>query len=392
MFKSTDKKHDRPILWGAPGSLWSGRPRSYLIKKGLEYEEVFASNPRYQREIVPLIGHLVVPVTELENGVLIQDGTDTIAYFEDRYPDNPLIPATPVQKAVAALIGFFGAEMFLIPSLHYRWSFPEQRPFLEAIFGRAFSPHRDMGKQREDVVPIMDFYSGFLDIVGINEETIPVIEQSHKDCLAQLNTHFLHHPYLLGGRPSSADFGMIAPMYAHLSRDPVPSTLMKNSAPHVFRWSERMFEAGITDGEFPDLAPTYLPDDGVPESLIPFLEYLIRDCGPQALGMIATYNTWVADNSELPPGTRIQVDAEAQTSAHPMLGPFDFSLQGVTIHSQAFSNVVHHFQRLLEVIDGLDPEGRASFDALMKSVGGEEFLAARLARPIKSENYQYLLA
>ena len=33
------------------------------------------------------------------------------------------------------------------------------------------------------------------------------------------------YPYLLGGRPSIADFGFMAPLFAHLGRDPVPAAL-----------------------------------------------------------------------------------------------------------------------------------------------------------------------
>ena len=36
------------------------------------------------------------------------------------------------------------------------------------------------------------------------------------------------------------DFGLIAPMYAHLGRDPYPLALMQSRAIHVFRWVERM--------------------------------------------------------------------------------------------------------------------------------------------------------
>ena len=41
---------------------------------------------------------------------LIQDTTDTIAHFEEKIPEPALIPKTPVQKAVARLIGFFASE------------------------------------------------------------------------------------------------------------------------------------------------------------------------------------------------------------------------------------------------------------------------------------------
>ena len=43
------------------------------------------------------------------------------------------------------------------------------------------------------------------------------------------------------------------------------------NAPQVFRWTERMNEAGIVDGEFSDLASDYLADDTLPDTLVPVL-------------------------------------------------------------------------------------------------------------------------
>jgi glutathione S-transferase len=391
MYKNSGKTHERPLLWGAPGSLYTGKTRSYLIKKGIDYQEIFSAQPRFKEEIMPLVGYFAIPVTELTDGTVIQDSTDTIVYFEEKYPEPPLIPKTSLQKATAWLIGFFGSEMFWKPAMHYRWSYLEQRPFIEALFGRAISTHREMDKQREEVAPLMEFFSGYLVNLGVTEETIPVIEQSHKDFLDILNIHFLHYPYLLGGRPSLADFGLIAPMFAHLARDPYPATLMKTRAPHVFRWTERMNTAGFIDGEFPDLAPDYLPNDELPETLEPILAYLFSDCGPEIMGMISTYNAWNEAHPGLRAGTAIQSDPDAAAGAHPILCQFSYELRGVQFHRQVFADALYHFQRVLDVVAELDSDGRARFDENVSRTGGEQLLAAGLVRRIKSENYRFVL-
>ncbi len=391
MYKNSGKTHDKPILWSAPLSLYSGKTRSYFIKKGIDYQEIFGSHPRYGKEIVPLIGYRVLPVVELTDGTLIQDTTDTIVHFEKKVPEPALIPKTPVQRAVAWLIGFFGSEALLKPAMHYRWSYLDrQRPFLEAAFGRAVSGHRDRQRQREAVTPIMEYFSGFLKSLGVTPETIPVIEASYLDLLHLLDDHFLRVPYLLGGRPSLADFGLVAPLYAHLARDPYPSMLMKNHAPHVFRWTERMNLAGFTDGEFPDLAPDFLPNDELPETLEPILRYFFTDCGPEVLGMIASYNAWVETHDALPPGTVIQRDQDAPT-AHPALGWFDFELRGIPIHRRDCVDAVYHFQRVLDVVAELDGEGRRKVGEIINRTGGRELLAARPLRRIKSESYRFVL-
>ena len=144
MYKNTGKTHAKPILWGAPGSAYSGKTRSYFIKKGVAYQEIFPPHPRYQSEILPLIGYFVMPVVELPDGTLIQDSTDTIVHFEHIRPEPALIPPAPFQKAVAWLLGFCGSELFLQTVLHYRWSYlEEQRAYVEAVFADILSPHQD---------------------------------------------------------------------------------------------------------------------------------------------------------------------------------------------------------------------------------------------------------
>ena len=392
MYRNSGMQHDKIMLWGAPGSLWTGRTRAYLIKKGIDYQEIFPSNARFMEEIVPLVGYFAIPVTEQEDGMVIQDGTDTMVHLEQRFPERPMVPSSPVQQAVAWLIEFFGCDLFFIPAMHYRWNFPEQQDFLDAEFARSISPSKDPKQQQEAVAPIRAFFAGFPAAMGVNEKTIPAIEGSHIECLEILNQHFLHHPYLLGGHPSLADFGLIGPLFAHLGRDPVPASLMKNIAPHVYRWTERMFEANLKDGEFMDLDYEFPADDALPETLIPFIEYLFRDCGPQLQGMLDTFNAWVAREPDRPAGTLIQTDPKAPVGAHPELGNFDFELHGVTIHSQAFSNVVHHFQRVVDVIDALDENGKAAFDSLMTRTGGAGLMSTKLARRIKSEHYCFKLA
>ena len=333
-----------------------------------------------------------MPVTELEDGMVIQDDTDTMLHLEQRFPGRPMAPSSPTQKAVAWLIEFFGCDLFFIPAMHYRWNFPEQQDCLDAEFARAICSSKDPKQQQEAIAPIRAFFAGFPAAMDVNEKTIPATEGSHIECLEILNQHFLHHPYLLGGHPSLADVGLIGPLFAHLGRDPVPANIMKNIAPHGYRWTERMFEGNQQNGEFVDLDYPFPDNDVLPETLIPFIEYLFHDCGPQLQGMLDTFNAWVAREPDRPAGTLIQTDLKAPVGAHPKLGNFDFELHGVTIHSQALSNVVHHFQRVVDVIDTLDENGKAAFDSLMTRTGGAALMSTKLTRRIKSEHYCFKLA
>mgnify|MGYP002682846698 CR=1 FL=1 len=58
------------ILWGTPHSLYTGKVRSYLIKKGVPYREFYASHPDFQARIRPVVGLGVTPVLETPDGVI----------------------------------------------------------------------------------------------------------------------------------------------------------------------------------------------------------------------------------------------------------------------------------------------------------------------------------
>ncbi|CAN7310245.1 glutathione S-transferase family protein [Pseudomonas sp. LjRoot71] len=310
-------------LWGTPHSLYTGKVRSYLIKKGLPFREMLLSHPRFRTQIVSAVRLIVAPVLELPDGELIQDSTDILAALERRFPDNPMFPATPVQACVAHLLDGFGSEGLLAAAMHYRWSYrAEQEQFLRAEFGRAVRSGPDREGRLAAGAALMDYFNGFLPLLGVTPETIPAVEAAYLDLLDALDVHFQHYPYLLGGRPSIADFGFMAPLFAHLGRDPVPAMLMTQRAPNVYRWTERMNLVNIADGEFPDCAESsYLAGyaiQAIQATLEPVLALLFRDWGHQLLADAEHHNAWVDSHADLPAGQLVGLDGERKV--HPSLG------------------------------------------------------------------------
>lgn len=111
-----------------------------------------------------------------------------------------------------------------------------------------------------------------------------------------LNRHFSEHPFLLGGRPSAADYGLIGPLFAHLGRDPVPTTLMKREAPRVYRWVERMMAPGLDTLEFPDYGTDWIADNAVPDSLEALLQLIAKDMLPELTDKLTFLDVWVSEH------------------------------------------------------------------------------------------------
>lgn len=388
---NTTNSEERYTLWGGQLSVYTAKVRSYMIKKGIPYRELYPSHPDFGSRIMPAIGLFVIPVLEAPDGEIVQDTSDIIDYLEARFPDPCLEPSTPVQRTVASLINAYGSESLLLPSMHYRWSFLEQHgDYIRTEFGRAISSSKDLKERMATAESSMELMTSHLPSLGIYEETIPAIEAAYLELLDVLNEHFLHHPYLLGGRPSMADFGMMAGLYAHLSRDPVPCALMKSRAPNVFRWTERMNVANIDDGEFPDAGDAYLPDDELPETLEPLLSLIFKDWGTELTVFAAHYAAWVAAHPDLPAGHLVSESGER--AVHPGLGPVSFEWRGVTMKRACAPQALWHFDRAAACAREMPGDALERWQALLQRTGGEQVMALELARPMRRDNNVLVLA
>lgn len=382
---------DTWTLWGTPHSLYTGKIRSYLIKRGVPFREMCPPHHRFREVIRPAIRLRVAPVMETPDGLIIQDTSDMIDHLEANHPAPSMIPQTPLQCAVAWLIGAFGSEGLLPAAMSYRWSYrAQQEGFLRAEFGRGVYS----GPSREDRnsagLKLMDYFNNFLPSLGVTAETQGLVETAYLELLDVLDVHFQHFPYLLGGRPSIADCGLMAPLYAHLARDPVPATIMKNAAPNVYRWTERMNLANTIDGEFPDCPPQYLTDDALAPTLEPLLRLIFQDWGPELLANASIYNQWVNANPDLPAGHLVSQSAER--TVHPTLGPISYVQRGQRMQRYSAPHALWHFDRAAAKARALTGAAAAQFDQIVKRHGGESTMAISLARPMVRRDCVLVLA
>jgi glutathione S-transferase len=378
-------------LWGTPHSLYTGKIRSYLIKKGLPFRELCPPHPRFRAEIKPAIRLKVAPVLETPDGQILQDTTEMIEHLEARFPAPMMIPAAPLQRAVAWLVGAFGSESLLPAAMSYRWTYRDQQEyFLRAEFGRGVHAGPDREARLAAGLQLMNYFNDFLPILGVTPQSQRTVETAYLELLDALDSHFQHYPYILGGRPSIADCGLMAPLYAHLARDPVPATLMKNMAPNVYRWTERMNLAAIADGEFPDCPETYVPKDAIPPSLEPVLRLMFQDWRPEILANVECYNGWIAANPDLATGTLVAADGKR--TVHPTLGPLEYKWRGQLIQRASSPHTLWHFDRAASHAVGLVGKSADALTALLQRTGGEWISTVTLARPLQRRDYVLVVA
>jgi glutathione S-transferase len=227
-------------IFGAEISPYSVKVRSYFRYKRIPHEWIvrdtqqMAEFQKYAK--LPLIPLVVTP-----EGEGIQDSTPLIERFEAAFPDPSIHPDDPALAFLSALVEEYADEWGNKPMFHYRWTYPADREACArriAAMNLAGTGGDDVGKLakavEERMVPRLAF-------VGSNERTREQIEASYVRQLSVLQAHLSERSYLFGERPAFADLGLFAQLY-ECSLDPTPGALLRQRAPAVGAWIERMLE------------------------------------------------------------------------------------------------------------------------------------------------------
>ncbi|MEM6544391.1 MAG: glutathione S-transferase family protein [Pseudomonadota bacterium] len=366
-------------LYGAPLSLYTGRARSYLIKAGIEYREKQARSEYFKNVVLPKAGLRTLPVLELANGEVIRDGAAIVDYFEAELA-HPFTPSSPKQKLASQLFDVIGAEGLLRPAMHYRWNFPKDNlAFVMAGFKELFPPGPKQAELAEETANKMrQACLAF----GVSDDTQAPVESLYKDFLSALNLHFQALPYLLGGRPSVGDFGLIAPMFAHLGRDPKPLALMQETAPYVYRWVERMNRREADKGEFDELQDSFLEGDAIPETLITVLQVIAEDFLPETLASADCINDWLESQASLEAGTPVERG----------VGFARFELRGKVCDALAQPYRYYLLSRVQETFNAMGEHDRAETESLLNACKLAPLLSCTLSRAIgRQENREVWL-
>jgi glutathione S-transferase len=224
-------------------SYFSGKFEGYLRYKQIPHRRIELSWTSFGTKILRNTGLMKVPVVELPDGTWLQDSTPMIDYFEARHPEGSIIPGDPYQAFFSRLLEDYADEYLWRPALHYRWSYPVDAHHLGDRFSREFMADgplpRGMTARLARSRQLREYVRGD----GVTARTRPHVESVYLETLARLEAIFQVQPYLLGGRPSLADFGFFASMFRHFSLDPTPAKIMRNHAPGVYEWVARLWNA-----------------------------------------------------------------------------------------------------------------------------------------------------
>jgi glutathione S-transferase len=246
-------------VYGPEVSYFTGKLEAVLRFKELPYQRV-AKGPA--GDLARATGVAQVPGLQLADGRWLTDTTPIIAWLDARYPDTAVIPRDPRVAYFSRLLEDYADEWLWRPAMHYRWDYPEGAYHLSRVLADEAARH----------IPLPDFVKRhairnrqrtlFTKGDGVTPATWDHVEKIYLDSLAHLGAILETRPYLLGTRPGLADFGFFGPMFRHFAMDPTSARIMRETAPAVFEWVARVWNAraSVTGGELLG----HVPDDWGP--------------------------------------------------------------------------------------------------------------------------------
>jgi len=263
------------VVYGSTASYYTGKLEAYLRAKGVRYRlEPFS--PSNMRRCARHTGVLQIPQVECPDGSWLVDTTLIIEHLERVRPEPALSPRDPALAFVSRLLEDYADEWLWRPAMHYRWSFPETARLMGAWLAEHVAERkvplfvkRKFWRQRQ--------YRSFVRGDGVTAATRATVEGFYLQTLAALEAVFARRPYLLGERPSQADFGFFGPMFRHFFCDPAPGRIMRERAPGVHEWVARMWNLRperLAAAPLPDRLPEDLGAllDAVTGVYLPYLE------------------------------------------------------------------------------------------------------------------------
>jgi glutathione S-transferase len=286
-------QEDHYRIWQGQCSPYSYKVMTYMNYKSIPYKRVNANMAELEwgKQVA---GQSIVPILLTPDEQVMQDSTPIIEYFEKEFPEKSTVPENNKLAFIMWLIEDFSDEYMPRMQMHTRWGNEQNRHTISHKISRNIL-YGIPGMQVKDLAPvILNRQSTFNIHLGLeSDEAKANMDQQVLDLLAILEQHFEQHQFLLGFKPSVADFALFGPLKIHLYDDPQSNQILETQAPNTVEWLHTIMELGDTRGcvgqtEFGDWIDL---NNGCPESLTALLSFIARTYIPLGNATAAAANT-----------------------------------------------------------------------------------------------------
>ena len=229
-------------MMGAPGSPYTRKMRALLRYRHIPYRMILNFSAEHARRPQPKVGLLPTFYLPGEDGreTAVTDSTPLLRRFDAELPGRHVRPADPALALLDSLLEDYADEWLTKCMFHYRWAYradAEKAASILPLWSRIDmdeATHADLARQ------FSERQIGRLGVVGSNETTAPVIEESYRRFLRLLDACLLEQPFLLGRRPGAGDFACHGQLTCLVGFDPTPSAIALEESPRVCAWVDWM--------------------------------------------------------------------------------------------------------------------------------------------------------
>jgi glutathione S-transferase len=226
-------------VMGGQESYFTGKLEAYLRAKGIAYQNVPFTMAALEKA-ASHTGFFQIPQVECPDDSWLVDTSLIIDYLDQQHPKPRTTPTDPAANFIALLLEDYADEWLWRPAMHYRWSFDCGAELVSSWLSE-HSPETNVSLAHKKATWRVRQKSTFVDGDGVTDETRAAVESSYHHALSALETLFEKRDFILGDRPTQADFGFMGPLFRHFFCDPDPARLMRDTAPGVHEWVARMW-------------------------------------------------------------------------------------------------------------------------------------------------------
>jgi glutathione S-transferase len=267
-------------LVGGYGSPYSRKMRAVLRFRRIPFTWILRGSKEdvgIPAVPVALIPVLVFPGEDGKPDEAMIDSTFEIKRLERIFPERSIVPRDPALAFLQGLLEDYGDEWLTKPMFHYRWHYAADIHKASHVLPL----DRDYNLAREALAKAAKFIGerqiSRLGVVGSNEVTKPVIEDSYRRLLKLLDNHLAAgNRFLMGARPGVGDFGLFGQLSQLVQFDPTPSAIAAAETPRVVSWVSHLEDSSSI--EIDDSG--WISRDAIGDMLRPFFVEIGRVYAP----------------------------------------------------------------------------------------------------------------
>lgn len=331
------------IIRGVPASPYTRKMLGVLRYRRIPYRYIQGGHDAVTGLPKPKVDLLPVLYFAGDNGELTAevDSTFIIRRLENEYSGNSVIPENAALGFLDYLLEDYADEWLTKAMFHYRWHFDADAKMASEILPYS----KDLTASDEEIATqtadFRDRQVNRLYVVGSNDVTAPVIEQSYQRILTCLSELIKQYPFIMGKRPGTADFAFFGQLTQLAQFDPTSSSLTIREAPRVYAWVSAMEDLTGMQSEQSDWRSV----DDARSRLKPLFEEMGRSYVPV---MLANYAAAQAGESTV-----------------------ETTVEGLPWKQTTFKYQAYCVNWLREAYNELEPEHRSAVDSVLKGTGCE---------------------